>query len=101
MTISNAQKEKIKAQIRERLSKELEIQKIVLFGSFVSSNNPNDIDIAIYQNSNEKYLPLSLKYRKLVREISKVFPIDVIPLKTNAQGTFLNEIEAGEIIYER
>jgi predicted nucleotidyltransferase len=101
MTVSNAQKEQIKAQIRERLSKEREIQKIVLFGSFLNSNSPNDIDIAIYQDSNEKYLPLSLKYRKLVRDISRIIPIDVIPLKSNAQGTFLNEIEAGEVLYER
>jgi len=101
MTVSNAQKENIKSQIRDLLSKEQEIQKIVLFGSFINSNNPNDIDIAVFQDSNEKYLPLSLKYRKLVREISRILPVDVIPLKANAQGAFLNEIETGEIIYER
>ena len=101
MTVSNDQKESIKSQIRDRLPGEQEVQKIVLFGSFVKSDNPNDIDIAVFQDSNEKYLSLSLKYRKLVREISRILPIDVIPLKTNAQGTFLNEIEAGEIIYER
>ena len=101
MAVSNSQKELIKIQIREKLSKEQEIQKIVLFGSFVNSNNPNDIDIAIFQNSNEKYLSLSLKYRKLVREISRILPIDVIPLKTNVKGSFLNEIESGETIYER
>ncbi len=101
MTVSNSQKEHLKNQIREKLCHEPEIQKIVLFGSFIDSNNPNDIDIAIFQNSNEKYLSLSLKYRKLVREISKILPIDIIPLKMNAKGTFVNEIEAGEIIYER
>lgn len=101
MTVSNHQKELIKSQIRKKLSKEQEVQKIVLFGSFVNSNNPNDIDIAIFQNSNEKYLSLSLKYRKLVRDISKILPIDVIPLKINAKGTFLNEIESGETIYEK
>jgi uncharacterized protein len=101
MTVSKSQKEHIKSQIREILSREQEIQKIVLFGSFVNSSNPNDIDIAIFQDSNEKYLPLSLKYRKLVRKISRILPIDVIPLKDNATGTFLNEINTGEIIYER
>ena len=101
MTLSNSQKENIKTQIREKLSKEQEIQKIVLFGSFIHSSHPNDIDIAVFQNSNEKYLTLSLKYRKLTREISRILPVDIIPLKTNAQGTFLNEIKAGEIIYER
>ncbi|RPH97695.1 MAG: nucleotidyltransferase domain-containing protein [Calditrichaeota bacterium] len=101
MTISRTQKENIKSQIRECLSKEKEIQKIVLFGSFVNSNNPNDIDIAVFQDSKEKYLPLSLKYRKLIRDISRILPIDIIPLKANAQGFFINEIEAGETIYER
>lgn len=101
MTVSNAQKEKIKAQLRERLSNDQEIQKVVLFGSFLNSNNPNDIDIAIYQNSNKKYLPLSLKYRKLVRDISRICPVDIIPLKMSTPGTFLDEIKAGEIIYER
>ncbi len=101
MTISKDQKKHIKAQIREKLSKEREIQKIVIFGSFTNSNDPNDIDIAVYQNSNEKYLPLALKYRKLVRDISRKLPIDVIPLKSGAKGVFLSEIEAGETIYER
>ena len=50
MTVSNSKKESIKSQIREKLSKEQEIQKIVLFGSFVNSDNPNDIDIAVFQN---------------------------------------------------
>ncbi len=101
MTVSNNQKEYIKNQIREKLSNEQEIRKIILFGSFINSNDPNDIDIAVFQNSNEKYLSLALKYRKLVREISKILPIDVIPLKINAEGLFIKEIEAGEIIYER
>ena len=60
-----------------------------------------DIDIAVFQNSNEKYLALSLKYRKLVRDISKILPVDIVPLRANAKGTFLDEIEVGEIIYER
>jgi len=46
-------------------------------------------------------LPLALKYRKLVREIAKILPVDVIPLRSAAKGTFLREIESGEIIYER
>jgi len=101
MNVSNSQKDSIKSLIREKLSNEREIQRIVLFGSFVNSDNPNDIDIAVFQNSNEKYLNLSLKYRKLIRDISKILPVDIFPLKENAKGIFLNEIETGEIIYER
>ena len=101
MTFSNSQKEAIKKQIKNKLSKENEIQRIVLFGSFINSNNPNDIDIAVFQNGKEKYLILAMKYRKLIRDISKIIPIDIIPLRSNATGTFLSEIEAGETIYEK
>ena len=101
MTISNKQKEFIKSQIREKLANEQEIQRIVVFGSFINSNNPNDIDIAIFQNSNKKYFDLSLKYRKLIRDISQILPFDILPLKPDAKGIFLNEIELGETIYER
>lgn len=99
--ISKIKKELIKNKIRERLSSEEEIQKIVVFGSFVRSSEPNDIDIAIFQNSTESYLSLALKYRKLMREIANMLPVDVIPLKTSATGFFLNEIELGETIYEK
>ena len=99
--MTSTQKKHLKKRITEILSREEEIQKIVLFGSFLTSDNPQDIDVAIFQNSNEKYLPLALKYRKLMREISGILPLDIIPLKINSQGSFINEIDAGEIIYER
>lgn len=101
MVISRAEKELIKNKIREQLSGQQEIEKIVLFGSFVRSNEPNDIDVAIFQNSTESYLSLALKYRKLMREIANMLPVDVIPLKTSATGLFLDEIELGETIYEK
>lgn len=43
----------IKNNIREKLSDEHEISRIVLFGSFVHSDSQNDVDIAVFQNSNE------------------------------------------------
>lgn len=101
MIISRIQKELIKNKIREQLSGQQEIEKIVLFGSFVRSSEPNDIDVAIFQNSTESYLSLALKYRKLMREIANMLPVDVIPLKTSATGLFLDEIELGETIYEK
>jgi predicted nucleotidyltransferase len=101
MTITTRQKNHIKTQIKERLAQENEIQKIVIFGSFTKSKEPNDIDIAIFQNSDESYMSLALKYRKLIRDLSRLYPIDVIPLKSNENGSFLKEIEKGETIYER
>jgi len=101
MKLSKQQKDKIKILIKDKLSNEQEIQKIVVFGSFVNSNNPNDIDVAVFQSSKERYLELSMKYRKLMRELMITIPYDIIPIQKNATGSFLNDINAGEIIYER
>jgi len=101
MKFSEKQKQNIKKHIKNVFSKEKEIQKIIIFGSFVISESPNDIDIAIFQNSDREYLSLSLKYRKLIRELINELPFDVIPLKMNSTGSFLENIKSGEIIFER
>jgi len=101
MKFSKKQKEKIKRQIRNNLSNEVEIQKIMIFGSFSKSNDPHDIDIAVFQNSSEHYLDLSMKYRKLMRELINIIPYDIIPVMPDATRSFLNDIKAGEVIYER
>ena len=73
-----------------------------MFGSFVKSDTPSDIDIGIYSRSEENYLTLALTYRKLLRGISKIIPLDVIPLKnTKGVSFFENELNNGEVIYER
>jgi len=87
--------------IKDKLSQFQEVNKIILFGSFVNSNHPNDIDIAIVQNSDENYLTLSLKYRKVLRELSKLIPLDIIPIKQNSKGVFLEEINKGQVVYEK
>ena len=95
-------KETIKKEIASCLSNEKEISKIMIFGSFLESKNPKDIDVAVFQNSNESYLTLSMKYRKLTRTIAKKIPLDIIPVKPNASDSlFLSEIESGELIYEK
>src|SRR6056297_1399174 len=95
-------KEKIKKEIKNSLKQEQEIQKIIVFGSFLLDKDINDIDIAIFQNSKESYLPLALKYRRLTRSVSKQIPIDIIPVgNNNSDSIFLKEIESGELIYER
>jgi hypothetical protein len=75
---------------------------VIIFGSFPNFENPNDIDIAIFEKSSENYLSLALKYRKQLRGLSKIIPIDIIPLKDeNINDRFLAEIEKGEVIYEK
>ena len=100
--MKRALKNKIKKELCESLQSENEIRKIIIFGSFLKLNDPKDIDLAIFQDSNESYLKLALKYRKLTRKISKTIPIDIIPLRKDISDSFiLSEIEAGELIYER
>lgn len=101
MVLSDSKKQNFIKIIKEKLSQYKEINKIILFGSFIKSNNPNDIDIAIIQNSNENFLTLSLKYRKILRELSKQIPLDIVPVKQNAKGVFLDDINKGQVIYER
>ncbi len=51
------QKQLLKQQLVSSLKTEIEVCRILVFGSFVSSDNPHDMDVAVFQNSNEKYLP--------------------------------------------
>jgi predicted nucleotidyltransferase len=102
MVLTNLQKENYKKELIKKLCTQKEIKKIVIFGSFIKSDNPNDIDVAVFQDSNDSYLNLAMKYRKLIRDISKKISIDIIPLKNNTPiNSFLQEIEDGELIYAK
>ncbi len=99
---TDKKKLQIKKAILNSLKQEKEINKIFIFGSFLESETPNDIDIAIYQDSQEPYLNLAMKYRRLTRAIARTIPVEIIPIKSNASdNSFLSEIEAGELIYEK
>lgn len=96
------QKELVKQQLVNSLKTEAEVYQIVIFGSFLNSDDPRDLDVAIFQDSDEKYLPLVMKYRKKTRDIARSISLDIIPLKAGInRGIFMDEIEQGEIIYER
>ncbi len=96
------QKQLLRQQLVASLAGEREVCRIVIFGSFLHSDDPQDLDIAVFQDSGEKYLPLALKYRRKVRGIARVIPLDIIPLKVGVKdGPFLDEIEQGEVVYER
>ena len=64
MRFTSKQKDELKRKLVSCLRPDNEIVKIVIFGSFVNSDNPHDIDVAIFQDSSEDYLPLAMKYRK-------------------------------------
>jgi len=102
MVATAEQKEKIKGDLAARLSREREVCKVIIFGSFLTSETPNDLDVAVFQDSDEPYLTLAMKYRRLLRPIADQIPIDVIPVRPNAAGSqFLTEICKGEVVYER
>lgn len=61
-----------------------------------------DLDVAVFQDSRETYLPLAMKYRYKTRLIARRIPLDIFPIKVGTYNDpFLSEIEAGEVIYER
>lgn len=100
--LTRQQKDSLKQQLISCLKGEQEVCKIVIFGSFLKSSEPHDIDVAVFQDSSEKYLPLAMKYRKKTRAIAHIIPLDIIPLRAEAESeTFMNEIAQGEIVYER
>ncbi len=95
-------KQSIRQKLVASLTTEPEVRRIVIFGSFLKSKDPHDLDVAVFQDSDEKYLPLAMKYRRKTRDIARIIPIDIIPLSAGAaNGPFLDEIQRGETIYER
>jgi predicted nucleotidyltransferase len=75
---------------------------VVIFGSFLNSDDPHDLDIAVFQDSDESYYPLAMKYRRTLRTVANKIPIDVIPIRRSPEkGLFMEEIYKGEVLYER
>lgn len=103
MILSALDKEQIKKDLVEKLKGEPEVCKVVIFGSFVTSSDPDDLDVAVFQDSDEKYLPLAMKYRRLTRSIARQIPMDILPFQVDVQGGWFlrQEVLHGEVIYER
>lgn len=100
--ITKRQKQELKSQLVACLKTEKDICKIIIFGSFLNSDMPNDMDVAIFQDSSEGYIKLAMKYRKLTRAVSKKISVDIFPIKPGAgDAVILPEIENGEVVYER
>ena len=101
MKLTHKEKEILKIELANCLKGEPEVQKVVVFGSFVTAENPHDLDVAVFQDSKESYLPLAMKYRRITRFIARRIPLDILPLKTGATGIMLEEISRGDVIYEK
>jgi predicted nucleotidyltransferase len=102
MNLQGEAKEMVKKEIVDLLSEFTEVQRVVIFGSFVNSDDPHDLDIAVFQDSDEGYYPLAMKYRRALRTIANKIPLDVIPIRRSPeQGPVIEEIQKGEVLYER
>ena len=101
MDMPSGTKEIVKKKIAALLSGFSEVRRVVIFGSFLTSDDPHDLDIAVFQDSDENYYPLAMKYRRTLRNVARMIPLDVIPVRPNpGQGSFMQEIEKGEVLYE-
>ena len=99
--LSESDKQQIKRELVERLKGEPEVRKVVIFGSFATAPDPDDLDVAIFQDSDQAYLPLATKYRRLLGPVADIIPIDVIPVRPSPEpGEFLDEVLNGEVVYE-
>jgi predicted nucleotidyltransferase len=102
MQLNEQEKSALKRELVRCLQTEQEVRKVVIFGSFLYTDNPHDLDVAVFQDSAEPYLPLALKYRRKTRAIAQRIALDIVPLKFQAQDDpFLAEIAKGEVVYER
>ncbi len=100
--ISENEKQNLKHELAGCLKTEKEVRRIVIFGSFLNSPDPHDIDVAVFQDSDDQYLALAMKYRKRTRDIARIISLDIIPIRSDASSGFLmDEIQQGEVIYER
>lgn len=102
MVLNSTQKEILKRDLVACLAADKEIERIVVFGSFVTSDTPEDMDVAVFQSSETPYIPLAMKYRRQTRSVARRIPLDIIPLKMGASDNlFLKEVDSGETVYER
>lgn len=103
MKMSHIDKQNIRQQLQTAFVDDGKVEKIVVFGSFVTSEFPQDIDLAVFCNSNDDYLTLALALRKKLRGISSIIPIDLVPIAMpyDPSAAFMQEINKGEVVYEK
>lgn len=99
--MTTTEKKEIINQVIQCLSNQEEVRRIVVFGSFFDSEQPRDLDLAVFQNSSHGYYDLALKYRRILRPVARRVSMDVIPICQAPELTsFRKEIEKGKVIYE-
>lgn len=78
--MTHTDKEKLKSELVSALAEDEKVEKIVIFGSFMISSTPHDMDVAVFCDSEDDYLTLAMDLRKKLRSLSRVIPIDLLPI---------------------
>jgi len=100
--LTSSEKSRISQELADCFSLQPEVRKVVIFGSFLNSDDPRDVDVAVFQESQEGYLPLAMRYRRITRPIAQQIPLDIVPLRASeTSAIFAREISRGQVIYER
>jgi len=96
-------KDLLKKELIVSLADEQLVKKIVIFGSFNTSNTPHDMDVAVFCDSSESYLSLALSLRKKIRPLARKIPVDLLPICApyDADSQFMSIIAKGEVLYEK
>ena len=103
MDVLGDNKYKVKQDLIAALEDDSAVEKIIIFGSFLTSEQPHDLDVAIFSTSPADYLTQAMSFRRKLRNIARIIPLDVVPVSTltSYDSSFLQEILKGEIIYEK
>ena len=109
--------EKIKSEILKKLTRGLELYKIILFGSFAAGKAEKDSDIDLLVVTDDDFMPGNyeenmknyLKVSALLRDVKARFPIDLIVHTKPMHEKFIhlgsmfskNVMRRGEVLYEK
>lgn len=101
--MAQTDKEQLKRELVAALAVDAIVEKIVVFGSFTRTSTPHDMDVAVFCDSTDDYLTLALSLRKKLRALSRIIPIDLLPITMpyDPASVFLQEINKGEVVYEK
>lgn len=101
--MTHADKNKLKSELVTALAGDEKVEKIIIFGSFTTSATPHDMDLAVFCDSKDDYLTLALDLRRKLRGLSRIIPIDLLPISVpyDPASVFLQEINKGEVVYEK
>ena len=98
--MSHIDKQQIRQQLQSAFVDDSKVDKIIVFGLFVTSETPHDLDVAVFCNSSDDYLTLALALRKKLRNISSIIPIDLVPIAMpcDPSAAFMQEINKGRSV---